>query len=169
MSEDALRWLLLGALLALPAALALLLLLRLGRRADAIFRGRSMSTAEKGFWIALMLVGASIAIGGGWLVGLGFATGLHLGALGIAWFLSGIWVPAFHDRELMNGVRESGLGICTLGTLLMFIGIGLALFGPSHPVFGSGSWGDVIAFAGFAVHLGGLWVIAPGPGGIAVG
>jgi len=169
MPDDVPRLLLLGVLVALPATVALWLLLRLGRRADAVFRGRSMSTARKKFWIALMLLGALIAIGGGWLVGLGFTPGWHLGALGLAWFLSGVWIPAYHDRELMNGVRESGQGICALGTLTMFIGLGLTLFGPSQPVFGTGSWGDVTAFAGFAVHLGGLWVIAPGPGGIAAG
>lgn len=156
--------------LAVPTSLFFLWqLLQLGRRADAVFRGRSMSTAHKKFWIALMVLGALIAIGGAWLAGLGIPIGWHIGGLGVAWFLSGFWVPAYHNQELMNGVREFGQGICTLGTLTMFIGIGLALFGPSQPVFGSGSWGDVITFAGFAVHLGGLWAIAPGPGGISVG
>lgn len=169
MPESGPQFLLLGALLAIPAALAMWQLLRLGRRADAVFRGASMPSAHKAFWLSLMLVGASIAIAGAWLAGLGFSAGWHVCGLGIAWFLSGFWIPANHDKELMSGVRESALTTCAVGTLSMVIGIGLAIFGPLQPVLGSGTWGDVVTFAGFAVHLGGLWVIAPGPGGIAVG
>ncbi|WP_376695949.1 hypothetical protein [Wenzhouxiangella sp. EGI_FJ10305] len=156
--------------LVVPTGLFLLWqLLRLGRRADAVFRGRSMSVGQKRFWIALLLLGALIAISGAWLVGLEISVGWHIGGLGIAWFLSGLWIPAYHEEELMNGVREGAQGMCAFATLTMFVGIGLALFCPSEPIVGTGSWADVVTFAGLALHLSGLWVIAPGPGGIAVG
>lgn len=169
MPDDPVKLIVLTAVVAIPAALALWGLLRLGRRADAVYHGRSMSTLHKRLWIGLMILGALIANCGAWLAGLGSPVGWHLLGLGAAWFLSGIWIPAYHDRELLNGVREAAQGTCAFGTLIMFTGIGLTLFGSPAPIIGTGSLGDVTTFVGLAVHIGSLWVIAPGPGGIAVG
>jgi hypothetical protein len=144
-------------------------LLQMGRRAQRVFRSQMMAPGEKRFWLVLLAVGGFVALAGAVMAGQQVTVGWHIGGLGLAWFLTAIWIPAYHDRELMNDVRDWAYGACLIGSLMMLAGIGFVLFGSPEPVFGSASLGDLLSYFGFGAHLVGLWTMAPGPGGISVG
>lgn len=142
---------------------------RLVRRAGSNLRRRDFPAAQKRFWLTLLFVGKLLAVGGAVAAGASVPWGWHVMALGVAWAMTAVWFPAYQFDELMNGVRGGAGGLCLVGSVILLVGVGFAIFGSPAPVFGTGSLGDVITFAGFALVVGGLWSIAPGPGGIAVG
>jgi len=142
---------------------------RLVRRAACNLQHPDFPAAERRFWLSLLLLGKTLAVGGAVAAALSAPWGWHVTALGVAWAMTAVWFPAYQFDELSNGTRASSGMLCLAGSVILLIGIGFAIFGSPAPVFGTGSLGDVITFAGFALVLGGLWSIAPGPGGIAVG